>query len=166
MNEQVRRSVSIAEELSDFYSDIDGADPLKSTIKHFAKLCPATPIFDANIASLGLLGASLAADVITVASAANPLNGIPTEMIDGVTKKEVLNDIFIATLLSMTDWAEDLAHVSNRLGAVETGSRDTDDLSTIRRRRESRERKQHLKEFSEILRQLSKGEHQTEAPAD
>jgi hypothetical protein len=80
------------------------------------------PIFKANINHLGLLGASIAADVVTIASRAT---GKPFELVNETPPSfDIVITIYKGHAETLENWRDDLLHVANRLRSVMDGSAD------------------------------------------
>jgi len=91
------------------------------------------PIFRSNIQNLGLLGASLASDVVSVTSRAN---GQPIKVtLETPPSYDLLISIYTGNAETMEDWREDLKHVANRLSAAMNGSADPGTLQEDKKRR-------------------------------
>ena len=81
------------------------------------------PIFKANISKLGMLGASIAADVVLVASKAK--GGEPTKIKSETQySHDILATIYKGNEEVMTDWRQDLLHVASRLRSIRDGTPD------------------------------------------
>jgi hypothetical protein len=90
------------------------------------------PVYKAHIAHLGLLGASLAADVVTVCSRAiaSPVAELPKPGPNMMIAK-----LYEAHQKVMEDWQEDLNHVALRLRALEEGTPDPGQLILAKQQR-------------------------------
>jgi hypothetical protein len=80
------------------------------------------PIYKANIPNLGLLGASVAADVVLVASRATGTSPNVTQ--DHPPSWDVMATIYHGHAEMLEDWLRDLLHVANRLRSVMNGTPD------------------------------------------
>lgn len=90
-------------------------------------------IYEAHISQLGSLGASLAADIVTVASMAKP---VPPTQVEALSLG-MLAAAYLTHAVAMTNWQQDLYHVAMRLRAAEEGSPDPGILSETRAKRAS-----------------------------
>lgn len=91
------------------------------------------PIYKASIDKLGLLGPSIAADVIMVFSKAN-IEFDPEKIpeVDG----HILSSLYQNAADSQKEWLADIYHVCDRLKSIEFGSPDPGLLIQARQRRE------------------------------
>jgi hypothetical protein len=96
--------------------------------------CP-TPVYDANVSKLGLLGSSVAGDVARVFSRVATRSPKPEShsmMIDAWIK------IFKAMADNQDEWLEDVSHVVSRLYALEHGTPLPRPLSELERERQAK----------------------------
>jgi hypothetical protein len=109
----------------------------KNTSMNFIVHTYAAPIYKANIRQLGLLGASVAADVVTVASRAT---GPAFEEIksEAFPSWEVLIALYQSHIEVMKDWLLDLSHVANRLRSLMDGTPDPGTLFADQQKREAK----------------------------
>jgi hypothetical protein len=112
----------------------DGASKsgLSNTNEELTVLSFDAPVFKANISNLGLLGASLAADVVTVCSRATPA---PVTKFDTPAPIAMVVSFYAAHSLIMHEWMEDLIHVGRRLRAAEEGTEDREQLFMMQQER-------------------------------
>lgn len=92
-----------------------------------------TPIFDASIAKLGLLGPSIAGDVAKAFNKAigyTPSEGKPV-------KPEQAAALYKAVLDSYTNWSQEIVHVSQRLASVQGFAEDPGSLLEMEMSRET-----------------------------
>jgi hypothetical protein len=104
-----------------------------STTKEMKTTSFEAPIYKANIAKLGLLGVSLAADVIMVCSVAK--EGVVMKL-ENAIPNEMLATIYENNASSLLDWHADLYHVAMRIRAEEEGTPDAGTLLEAREKRE------------------------------
>jgi hypothetical protein len=92
------------------------------------------PVFRTNIAKLGLLGASLASDVVLVASRAKDT---PKIVLDKPISFDMLKTVYKGIEQSMDEWCADLTHVALRLRAAQEGTPDPGALQYARQKRKA-----------------------------
>jgi hypothetical protein len=93
------------------------------------------PIYKANIPQLGLLGASVAADVVLVASRAT---GTPADIKqDHPPSYDMMATLYEGHADFLKDWIYDLFHVGNRLRALMDGTPDPGTLYAEQQRRKA-----------------------------
>lgn len=97
----------------------------KTTVKRITLASFATPFYDANISRLGLLEASLGADIVTVFSRAKRNEPIDVNAMDA----SMIATLYDTHAESMTRWAADLYHVATRIRAFEEGTPDPGTLT-------------------------------------
>jgi hypothetical protein len=90
------------------------------------------PVFKTNISQLGLLGASLAADVVAVCSRATP--SLVAEF-DKPPPARMIAGLYAAHQKELENWEQDLVHVGRRLQAAEEGTPDLEQLVLVQARR-------------------------------
>jgi hypothetical protein len=90
------------------------------------------PVFKANISQLGLLGPSLAADVVTVMARAE---GKDRPAIDIIPSNEILITIYRGNAEALKKWRQDLAHVAQRISAAMSSQTDPGTLASTEARR-------------------------------
>ncbi len=95
------------------------------------------PVFDANIAKLGLLGASLAGDVVQVYAMAKS-KGPSTESAKAFP--ELVSKFYRGVVETHKVWSEEIVHVGSRLSHAQFGGTDPGTLYDLRQRKE-REKK-------------------------
>lgn len=104
---------------------------IESTKIVFPKI--TAPVFIANISSLGLLGSSLAADVVAVLSRADGqglnMNAAPA------LGHQMIQKIYEANSESMKHWRQDLYHVAIRIDAILNGRPDPGGLQATEEER-------------------------------
>ncbi|MCS3929553.1 hypothetical protein M2175_004584 [Bradyrhizobium elkanii] len=93
----------------------------QSTAKKIVLTSFEAQVFKANIDKIGLLGVSIAADVIKVLSRARP--GISVEL-DAPIPHSVSAALYASDYDSMNKWHSDLHHVALRIIAQENGAKD------------------------------------------
>ena len=79
------------------------------------------PVFKANIPNLGLLGSSLAADVISVMARAD---GKDKQPIDIVASNQTLITVYKGNAAMLKKWRQDLSHVAMRIASIQGGRPD------------------------------------------
>jgi len=94
------------------------------------------PVFRANIDNLGLLGASLGADMITVLSYADGKSKDFNS--EQPIKQDLLAKLYEGNALLLKHWAQDLYHVAMRIRAIEEGTPDPGTLSATQRERRAK----------------------------
>jgi hypothetical protein len=87
------------------------------------------PIFQANIGKIGLLGISLAADMIIVLSRARPATPIKFDRAIG---HDMAATVYEGFSRSMGEWHSDLYYVAMRIIAAEAGKPDTGTLTEMK----------------------------------
>jgi murein L,D-transpeptidase YcbB/YkuD len=90
------------------------------------------PVFTANISNLGLLGSSLAADVVSVLSRANG-NGANVDA--SAMTHDMIHKLYVAHTESLKHWRQDLFHVSMRINALLHGLPDPGSLKATENER-------------------------------
>jgi hypothetical protein len=105
-----------------------GAAPIKAKIPRDSF---DAPIFRLHLSKIGLLGPSLAADVVIVLSVADGKSQ-DFETTSPLTMEFIANTIYGPNALKMKHWREDLFHVAMRIRAVEEGTPDPGSLSATR----------------------------------
>jgi hypothetical protein len=102
------------------------------------------PIFRSHLSKIGLLGPSLAADVVIVLSVADGKSQ-DFESTSPLTMEFIANTLYARHALKMKHWQEDLFHVAMRIRAVEEGTPDPGTLSatSVARRRHNRATAKH-----------------------
>jgi hypothetical protein len=84
-----------------------------------------TPIYDANISQIGLLGVSLAGDVIKVMNRAKRK---ATSTVDAPMEHALAKNIYDTGAKSYRTWANDIHHVAMRIRSIEEGWKDSGSL--------------------------------------
>jgi len=101
------------------------------------------PIYEANIAKLGLLGSSLAGDVARVLSRATIAPSTSTDRQASLMDIDIkmLKGTIDGLVQANKDWLEDISHVISRLSALERGTNDPGPLYTLEQERERKRKK-------------------------
>jgi hypothetical protein len=107
----------------------------RSTAKTFAFPTFEAPIYREHVSRLGLLGASLAADVVLVLSMATGKQATAT--LDSVIPHELLATLYEGHADKMKGWREDLYHVAARLSASTNNTADPGTLWDNRQKRKA-----------------------------
>lgn len=144
--------------MREFFAKSTGGHGLKKTLKHVSQQITKVPIFEANISKLGLLGASLAADVVSVLSEIGSYSdniGID-DILENVDDEKTLEDIYKAHMMALDDWVSDLGHVENRLWAAQFGAPDLASLSSVRARRHAQQMHEALAPLIETMKKMKK----------
>jgi hypothetical protein len=94
------------------------------------------PVYQANVSNIGLLGASLGADVVSVMTRTGIID--PPATIDRPMSNEVVAELYAGLENAMREWREDLCHVALRIRAREEGTLDPGTLleAQIKRKQE------------------------------
>jgi hypothetical protein len=94
------------------------------------------PVYQANVSNIGLLGASLGADVVSVMTRTGIID--PPATIDRPMSNEVVAKLYAGLENAMREWREDLCHVALRIRAREEGTLDPGTLleAQIKRKQE------------------------------
>jgi hypothetical protein len=80
------------------------------------------PVYQANVSNVGLLGASLGADVVSVMTGTGIID--PPATINRPISNEVVAKLYAGLETAMREWREDLYHVTLRIRAREEGTSD------------------------------------------
>ena len=108
------------------------------------KIPPAsTPVFDANLSKLGLLGSSLAGDIVMAITSARAGIGIK---LDKPMANKMAVGVYESLIEVMEILRDDLGHVAGRLQADEDGTGETPSLICFRQAREELKKKKKAKE--------------------
>ena len=91
------------------------------------------PVFLANISNLGLLGSSLAADVVEVLSRADG-HGLNMDAAPALDH-QMIQKIYEANSQSMKHWRQDLYHVAIQIDAILNGRPDPGGLKATEEER-------------------------------
>jgi hypothetical protein len=98
------------------------------------------PVYQANVSKIGLLGASLGADVVRVMT--KPGISVPAPEFDRPISKEMQAKLYLGMAATMEEWGADLCHVAMRIRAGEEGTPDPGTLMEhqIKRSRANKEK--------------------------
>jgi hypothetical protein len=96
------------------------------------------PVYQANVSNIGLLGASLGADVVSVMTRTGIIDSPAT--INRPISNEVVAKLYAGLENAMREWREDLYHVALRIRAREEGTSDPGTLleAQIKRKQEKK----------------------------
>ena len=97
------------------------------------------PVYHANISRIGLLGASLAGDVVRVMAKTGT---VPPATFDQPISNEVLAEMHDGLVDQMREWSEDLLHVALRIRAREEDTLDPGTLVEAQSTRQQEKAKQ------------------------
>jgi hypothetical protein len=122
-------------EMMSSFTESASKSGISNTNKELTRSSFDAPVFKANIPNLGLLGASLAADVVSVCSRATPTS---VTKFDTPAPIKMVVSFYLAHSLVMHEWMEDLIHVGMRLRAAEEGTDDREPLFMMQQRRKKR----------------------------
>ena len=113
--------------------DAFASQKLPNSVKKFPWPKFETPIYKANLQRLGILGTSLAADVILMCNRAGG------EQIDfGTTiSNDMAAEMYKAAAKATEEWMQELHHVAMRIQSVEEGTPDPGTLTDFRAKRNS-----------------------------
>jgi hypothetical protein len=100
------------------------------------------PVYQASVSKIGLLGASLGADVVRVMT--KPGITVPAAEFDRPISNEMLAKLYVGMAATMEEWWADLCHVAMRIRAREEGTPDPGTLmedQTKRRQEKAKKEK-------------------------
>jgi hypothetical protein len=107
----------------------------RAATKSFRARTFEAPVYRAKVSKIGLLGASLAADVVKVMS----LTGVSPQMtFDVPMDHDSMAGLYGAYADRMEEWHGELHHVAMRLLALESGTPDPGTLLETRKQREAK----------------------------
>jgi hypothetical protein len=97
------------------------------------------PVYQANVSNIGLLGASLGADVVSVMTRTGIIDSPAT--INRPISNEVVAKLYAGLEDAMREWREDLCHVALRIRAREEGTSEPGPLleAQIKRKQEEKD---------------------------
>jgi len=97
------------------------------------------PVYQVNVSNIGLLGASLGADVVSVMTRTGIIG--PPATIDRPISNEVVAKLYAGLENAMREWREDLYHVALRIRAREEGTSDPGTLLEAQLKRKQEKEK-------------------------
>jgi len=114
------------------------AENAPDTAKSFPYPTFNAPVYQANISKIGLLGASVGADVVRVMTRTGMT--VPTTVQDQPLSNEVIAKLYDTMADAMREWRADLDHVAMRIHAFEEGTPDPGTLQEAQTKRRLREK--------------------------
>jgi len=102
------------------------------------------PVYQANVSKIGLLGASLGADVVRVMTRTGVT--VPPTTQDQPLSNEVVATLYDRMADAMREWYADLYHVAMRIRAHEEGTSDPGTLTEAQAKRQAEKEEKQKKE--------------------
>jgi hypothetical protein len=119
------------------------AENAPDTAKSFPYPTFNAPVYQANVSKIGLLGASVGADVVRVMTRTGMT--VPTTVQDQPISNKVIANLYDTMANAMHEWHADLDHVAMRIRALEEGTPDPVTLEEARTKRQQTEKEKKEK---------------------